>query len=366
MLQRLRVESVRSLREVEIELGRLTVVVGPNGCGKSTLLDQLQFVCDATRPGNAHNNLFGSAGRLLDKRIAALATHESAAPTRWQAVGEDGARLCITVLEPRDPSWFESASVEAAAGGRELRLNQGSPPDDRAAMDALLANGLGWRAQRLALVPDDIGTPVDVRVRSMQPSGYGLPALLAGLAQNDQAAYAALQRDLRAVVPQFEQLQLRTVDVPEGEERSVGGVAVSMKMRGAGVQPARAISDGTLLTLALLTATHHPDMPPLVLMDDVDHGLHPKAQWALVDALRKVMEVRPELQVVCTTHSPYLLDAFAPEEVRVMALNEQGHAVLSPLTRFPDFQRARRGLQTGEFWAAAGEDWVTDGEPAGE
>jgi hypothetical protein len=71
------------------------------------------------------------------------------------------------------------------------------------------------------------------------------------------------------------------------------------------------------------------------------------------------MKLDPELQIVCTTHSPYLLDLFDPAEVRVLALDSERRTHARPLTEHPDFGKWKFGTQTGELWAALGEAWVT-------
>jgi len=43
----------------------------------------------------------------------------------------------------------------------------------------------------------------------------------------------------------------------------------------------------------------------------------------------------PELQIIATTHSPYLLDQLRPEEVRLLALDEAGRSVCGSLTAHP-------------------------------
>ncbi|MBM4289902.1 MAG: hypothetical protein FJ135_17480, partial [Deltaproteobacteria bacterium] len=47
MIKRLYAKNYRSLAEVEVNLGRLTVLVGQNGTGKSNFIDVLRFVSDA-------------------------------------------------------------------------------------------------------------------------------------------------------------------------------------------------------------------------------------------------------------------------------------------------------------------------------
>ena len=46
-VKRVQVRNYRSLDEVVVELGDLTILVGPNGAGKSNFVDSLSFVADA-------------------------------------------------------------------------------------------------------------------------------------------------------------------------------------------------------------------------------------------------------------------------------------------------------------------------------
>jgi AAA15 family ATPase/GTPase len=44
MITRLQVRNFKSLREIDLELGSLNVLVGPNMSGKSNILDALHFL----------------------------------------------------------------------------------------------------------------------------------------------------------------------------------------------------------------------------------------------------------------------------------------------------------------------------------
>jgi predicted ATPase len=127
--------------------------------------------------------------------------------------------------------------------------------------------------------------------------------------------------------------------------------------------PADLLSEGTVLALGLLTKLREPLRPRLVLLDDIDRGLHLAAQAKLVEVLRGLLTLDPDLQIVCTTHSPYLLDLFEPADVRVLALDSARRTHARPLTEHPEFGKWKFGTQTGELWAALGESWVAAGAP---
>ena len=77
---------------------------------------------------------------------------------------------------------------------------------------------------------------------------------------------------------------------------------------------ARGMSDGTLrfiaIVVALLTAAPHS----LLLIEEVDNGLHPSRAKELVDMLKELSRKR-QVDVLCTTHNPYLIDSLGTDMI---------------------------------------------------
>ncbi len=152
--------------------------------------------------------------------------------------------------------------------------------------------------------------------------------------------------------------QDRTFD----EEREVMGQELIFDMKSGDGLPATAVSEGTLVVLAVLTLVYGSNAD-LIMLDDVELGLHPKAQRDLIRQLRRIQETHPKLQIIVSTHSPYVVDEFKAEDVWVFAPDKEGCAVIKRLSEHPDAKRALEVLTTGEFWSAEGEPWVLDEEP---
>jgi predicted ATPase len=79
------------------------------------------------------------------------------------------------------------------------------------------------------------------------------------------------------------------------------------RKHGHRVDSAADLSDGTLRFLLLLAILVTPDPPPLIAIDEPESGLHPSmlpiiAEFAAMAATRT--------QVILSTHSPQMLDAF--------------------------------------------------------
>ena len=119
-------------------------------------------------------------------------------------------------------------------------------------------------------------------------------------------------------------------------------------------------SEGTILLLGLFTVIGGEPGPPMtVMLDDLDRALHPKAQRQLVEHLHRLLDQRPELQIIATSHSPYLVEHLAYDEVLAMTQSPtDGRSLIAPLASHPDAERWRDEMSAGEFWSSVGEDWI--------
>jgi len=82
---------------------------------------------------------------------------------------------------------------------------------------------------------------------------------------------------------------------------------------------ARGMSDGSLRFLAILTALLTRPEGSLLVVEEVDNGLHPSRAQLLLKMLKEVGDNR-KVDVVVTTHNPALLDAMGPEMIPYIAL----------------------------------------------
>ncbi len=119
----------------------------------------------------------------------------------------------------------------------------------------------------------------------------------------------------------------------------------------------RCLSSGILA--AIFTSDSNASV---LLLDDLDHGLHPKAQKELIVALRQLLTQRTDLQILATSHSPYLVDNFAPEEIRLTTLHQDGSVACAPMKDHPSFSKWKDAMSPGEFWSMVGEKWITRNE----
>ena len=71
-------------------------------------------------------------------------------------------------------------------------------------------------------------------------------------------------------------------------------------------------SEGTLHLLAYYILFNLPDLPPLIAIEEPERNLHP---GALTDIANILEQLAKRTQVIITTHSSQLLDAFNPDNL---------------------------------------------------
>lgn len=390
MLDRVSFTNFKSLQAVSIDLSPLTVLVGPNGSGKSSVLEAI--------------NLLSQTG---------IAPFSVTPIPRWE-------RLETLFSGPRHPRRLAPRGASSIqlnmreGGGDELRLTLNSSPSGiskNIGIHVTLEDPGGARSAIEGTNDPDVanlgatpyrppsGVLFDPRVRHfastvylhldatlmtrtsttdeelprMAADGTGLASTLAWLAGAKPDTLAAIASDLAQIVPGVKRILIHRerivdrvmekVDI-DGQpiwrpvDRPRIGDRFSIEFTNGTEVPADLLSEGTVLALGLLTKLREPDRPRLFLLDDIDRGLHIEAQARLVATLRELMQREPDLQIVCSTHSTYLLNLFKPEEVRVLALDSDRATHARPLTDHPEFATWKYGTQTGELWAALGDAWV--------
>ncbi|HDQ4528895.1 TPA: AAA family ATPase [Pseudomonas aeruginosa] len=100
------------------------------------------------------------------------------------------------------------------------------------------------------------------------------------------------------------------------------------------VVDARGMSDGTLRFLAILTALLTRPAGSLLVVEEVDNGLHPSRSSLLLNMLKEIGEDRG-VDVLVTTHNPALLDAMGTSMVPFITVSHRdagsGHSTLTLL-----------------------------------
>jgi predicted ATPase len=112
-----------------------------------------------------------------------------------------------------------------------------------------------------------------------------------------------------------------------------------------------------MLTLGMLCIVHSPKKPAVLCLEEPEDGLHPRRLRWLFDHLLQLAYPpagQQAVQVILTTHSPYLVSLFSdmPESV-LIAQQQGGRSKVTPLSILRD------RLHINDSTSAIGHEWAT-------
>jgi predicted ATPase len=406
MLAAVRLQDFKNHLDTEVRLGRLTCLVGPNGCGKTSVLEAIQFACTTLAHGASaffHKPLYfedfirkGTAAALVGIEATGGELQEKVLEVQLRlekddAVAKDSGNGSALPGYSVIADW-QSNSEEDAEMRRleEIGYSTGFRGSHRAATDRDVSN-LSWRPFHLPPDYRDLSPAAFLfapsiphlrtpsyspdEIPKLSPDGATLASVVAYLLTTEPERFADLVARIRAVVPAVERLRVRPAkieltepttitvprkEIPYWESREVIGHELLFDLKDAPGIPARAVSEGTLLVTALLTAAVWNQGADVLLIDDLEKGLHPKAQRELATALKSLLAAEPALQIAFSTHSPYIVDELTADQVWILVPDERRGVVARRLSDHPRAADALQVLTTGEFLSAEGEDWVRE------
>lgn len=343
MITRLQVRGFKSLLDVDVTLGPLTVFVGANGSGKTSVLEAIDFLQRIPPNGPVE----WSFSRILSRQgtgsaviIADIASE--GAQGRFELRFAEETLELIGLRDDEEPSTTK----------RPIEL---SPWAQNAARGISLYR-LDAQAMANAAYSDETNPVLDF-------DGENLAAVLDALQGEARERFDEIERRMIGFVPTLRRLRVKRARARMGSgKREVTGHQVAFDFENASDISAEDASEGTLLLLGLLTVIESkPRGDMTIMLDDLDRALHPKAQRELVGYLHELVRSRPGLQIIATTHSPYLVEHLDYEEVRAITQAPDGTSVVASLADHPQAERWREEMSAGEFWSSVGESWVAAG-----
>jgi len=146
------------------------------------------------------------------------------------------------------------------------------------------------------------------RSRGFQADGSNLPWLVAELERSDPERLKEWVAHLRTALPDLE--AVRTREREDDRHRYL----VLRYSKGPEI-PSWLVSDGTLRLLALTLPAYLHGLTGILLIEEPENGIHPRAVSAAMQSLSSVYEA----QILVATHSPVVLSIVDPADVLCFA-----------------------------------------------
>ena len=325
-LKEVHISNFLSLRDVVLPLKPLTVLVGPNASGKSNVLSALRLLnrmirAEAIPPVDLIQRLLwaGEAKYITFqlqaevKEIPAEYELDLSADSENRFAYERLLVKCIDVISVQDGQGYvkdEDGRNKTTYKSRKLALKSAGDYGDKPITSLLTEFVRDWefydfqpRVMRGRVTSIDqliLGEPMETRGSpQLDHEGSTLTELLSYWFENDKERFETISRSLKKstnisidhrIIDEEPQLCLS-----EGYKNPI---------------PLQGASDGTLRLVAYYTLLNQPELPPLIAIEEPERNLHPGALHDIAEVLELIAE---QSQVIITTHSSQLLDAFSSE-----------------------------------------------------
>jgi predicted ATPase len=280
-----------------IPLGDVTVLLGANGSGKSNLLSFFRLLnALATDKLYYHTKYYGGANRLL--YLGGKAAQSMSFSLSLENENSSGTYQATLSPDANDSLFLNNAarpSQEISDFLAKIQVYQFHDTTDTSPL------------KRQCHMDD---------VYFLRSDGGNIAPFLKMLKNSFPRHYAKIVRHIQNVFPQFGDFLL---DPFPGTEY----VQLNWKSKsenGYVFFPSQ-LSDGTLRFIALATLLLLPAeiLPPVLVIDEPELGLHPAALSELVAMVRYASQ---NSQVLLATQSSRLVDEFLPEQIVVVERDE--------------------------------------------
>lgn len=177
----------------------------------------------------------------------------------------------------------------------------------------------------------------------LKPDGRNLPAFLYLLKLEFPKRFVRLVKTIQSVAPYIDSfiLEPNRLNKKEIELRWIekGDPESSFS--------AYQFSDGTLRFIALATVLLQPKPPSVIIIDEPELGLHPKAIKKLAGM---VVAASEKTQIIISTQSVNLVDCFDPEQIITVDRNEEENQSIFKRLRSEDLGLWLDDFKMGELW----------------
>lgn len=304
ILEELKIEGFRSLKNVTWRPGRLNVLIGPNGGGKSNLLTAMDLLRIALVDVDLKKAVLrmGGMGALVwdgqAEEIGMMLRTDSylRGELRMRRLGVSGGfEGHFRQFSARHGKFSAVPKVDVISGLTDAEIEQ---------LHHFLASWSMHRDIRTDQGSELRAATVTREERHLEPDGQNLVAVLHTLYESEPAFEEFLDKAMAAAFPNdYEKL----VFPPEADGRTQLRVRRRHRKR---ADSSADLSDGTLRFLVLMTILGSPEPAPLIAIDEPEAGLHPRILPIIAEV---AADAALKSQVIFTTHSPQMLDAFSDE-----------------------------------------------------
>jgi predicted ATPase len=321
-LNKIVIKGFKSIKECEVDLKNINVLVGANGAGKSNFISAFEML-----------------GRVLARELSFYVQRKGINPLLYNGKEETDSIFAEfdygSLVYSFDLEWTEQDNLyfreeQVTVDGKNI-LGEGGYNESKALntirnarvhaqipKDIMIPN---WRVYQFHDTSPSSRIKAENNVADCETllhDASNLAAFLYHIQENHTAEYQKIIRAVQRIAPYFKDFELKP------KEQNNEQIVLRWKQKDYdGVLIPSQLSDGTLRFICLATLLLQPDelQPSIIVIDEPELGLHPYAMTMFAELVKKVATKK---QVILATQSAELLDHFEADDVIVVDRTENG------------------------------------------
>jgi AAA15 family ATPase/GTPase len=361
MIEKITIENYKSIQKLEIELGRITILIGANGSGKSNILEAIAF-SSAAANGKLDNEFLTSRGiRVTDNPEFMRSAFDKANVTKeirlkiktpnqtpyevelqkqndkpYSSWIDNGIKIHRMPKEVRNLLMPEEGSIPSdLSGGSDERnlIEYLTNPSQPGWLHSIMKESGLIKPETLDLEDFLIYSPENSSLRTfekegqIQPlgrNGEGLFKLLKVLSSPENQSRLAEVKDKLKLIDWFGDFDVAKNLAPHETRIQIRDKYLDKKLA---YFDQKSSNEGFLFLLFYLCLFVSSDTPSFFAIDNIEASFNPKLCTQLMIELTALAE-KYKKQVIFTTHNPAVLDGLnlndANQKLYVVYRNKSG------------------------------------------
>lgn len=368
MIDRIQLNGFKSIRNMDLELRPLNILIGANGAGKSNFVSFFKFLNYMTSKNlQLHIGRQGGANAILHygvkntPQLESSIYFETPAGKNYHHMRLVNAAGDTLIFADEQISFTKNDSpeirkpVSLGAGHKETILSEFDSLSKNVSSTAKAIRSImnQWRFYQFhdTSAQANIKQKAKIEVnRYLMDDAGNLSAFLYLLKGKEPQHYKRIVATIQLIAPFFDDFYLEPT--PENEEV----ILLQWKEKDSEmIFNANQLSDGTLRMMALITLLLQPNLPTLICIDEPELGLHPYALQVLASLLKNAAT---RSQIIVATQSVPLVNTLEPEDLIVV--NRRDNQSTFKRLNSSELEHWLQDYTLGELW----EKNVIGGRPA--
>lgn len=349
MLNRIVIEGYKSIKQLDLTLKPINILIGSNGVGKTNFISFFRLVNNIYEQRLGNYTMRYHAESLLHygvKKTKEIKGYLKFSDNAYEFALQPRSNGSLFIAEER--SYYQKSSY-FVANIDESQIKSSSNFRDkwlRAYLESYKIYHFHDTSEGAPLRTESVLNDS----RFLRTDGGNLPAFLYMLMQKYPKTLKRIEMTIQSVMPYFERFDLHPLPSSDKIELVWNDINAPDKYFSG-----NDLSDGGIRFIALTTLLMQPELPKVIIIDEPELGLHPVAINTLSGLIKSAAD--RGCQIIISTQSVNLISNFDAEDV-ITVDRQDGQSVFNRLDS-KELEKWLNDYSLGDLWTKS----IINGQP---